>query len=158
MENQYFSSLFSLLSLACLPCPQTISIIVAKLLKHISVSHINSTMPSGKKKKKRPSLLKHLFLRMQKCFPGSLPVASPLHIICLNHMSCPCLNQLLARDLEPVYSGVWRRKVTWTKSSLFWQRRWCKTDAGERRTVSASLLLISLKTACSFHLNSKHLR
>lgn len=65
-----------------------------------------------KKKKKRPSLLKHLFLRMQKCFPGSLPMASPLHIICLNHMSCPCLNQLLARDLEPVYSGVWRRKVT----------------------------------------------
>lgn len=84
--------------------------------------------------KKSPSLLKYLFLRMQKYFPKSLMMASPLHITCLNYITCPRLNQLLPRELELVYPEAQRRKVARTKSSLWWPRQCCKLDVGKEQT------------------------
>lgn len=44
------------------------------------------------------------FVRHETLKTPQLRVASPLNIICLNYITCPCLNQLLARELEPAYA------------------------------------------------------
>lgn len=66
---------------------------------------------------KRPSLLTYLF-KNAETFPQKPHRPSPLHITCLNYMMCPCLNQLLPRELEPAYPEARRTKGTCTKSSL----------------------------------------
>lgn len=93
----YFTFLSVVISTSAL---SSFSIIGAWLLKHISISHINSTVPS---EKKVHLFSRHVFSRVQKHFPRSFPVAPPLHTICLNYTTCPCLNQLLARELQPAY-------------------------------------------------------
>lgn len=82
---------------------------------------------------KRSSLLKHLFLRMQKHFPRSLSGFShTYHLFELYYMPIP-------KSITGKGSGTslpWSlegREVTWTKSSLHWQRRWCKIDSGREQ-------------------------